>query len=207
MSMPDTVMFLEIGVSPMSILSVEVLPACWAQKSEDFTGLDFEVEVVDRGAVAIVFRDVIKAYHGRTLPKRSLRQIPRRLRRTLARGLLRCAVLANVSSGVSMSEGFDAMRLVERAFGGEVLVLAPTVFGDERVLLRSLPRRSIRCARPAGAVGSGQPLRLGSRGAARGPRQWDAPQGKLVRRRPQGALDVVVDLRHDSPRLWHLESF
>ena len=42
------------------------------EKSKDLTGFDFKCEIVDCCAVTVVFRDVIKAYHVVTLPKRAM---------------------------------------------------------------------------------------------------------------------------------------
>jgi len=107
-----------------------------------------------------------------------------------------------------MSEGSDAMRLVERAFGGEVLVLAPTVFGDERGCFFE----AFRADRFA-ALGLPGPWvqdnhSVSARGVLRGVHfQWDAPQGKLVRVGRGRALDVVVDLRHESPTFGTWKAF
>jgi len=100
------------------------------------------------------------------------------------------------------------MRVLESAFDGAVLLLAPTVHGDQRGCFFE----SFRADKLA-VLGLHGPWvqdnhSISQAGVLRGLHfQWDEPQGKLVRVGRGRALDVVVDLRADSATFGQTKSF
>ena len=100
------------------------------------------------------------------------------------------------------------MKVVARACGDEVLVLEPTVHGDGRGCFFEAFR-----ADQLAALGLHGPWvqdnhSVSQAGVLRGIHfQWDEPQGKLVRVGRGRALDVVVDLRHQSPTFGTWKAF
>ena len=100
------------------------------------------------------------------------------------------------------------MKVVARACGDEVLVLEPIVHGDARGCFFEAFR-----ADQLAALGLHGPWvqdnhSVSQAGVLRGIHfQWDEPQGKLVRVGRGRALDVVVDLRHQSPTFGTWKAF
>ena len=100
------------------------------------------------------------------------------------------------------------IKVVERAYGDEVLVLEPTVHGDARGCFVEAFRADQLATLGVHGPWVQDNHSVSQAGVLRGVHfQWDQPQGKLVRVGRGRALDVVVDLRHKGPSFGTWKAF